>query len=328
MPKLGASGNTRKINLSQIIETGNVRQEYGDIEELAGTIKANGQLQPVLVKAQGKNADGADEYELVAGHRRLRAFRYLCDNGDDFSRIDAIVVTGDKLTLQLIENLQRSDLSARERERGIYEMTKDGNVPQRGVAAMLGKSEQFVSRNISAYKIRELAEKAGVDTSGISTAAICEISAAADGDIPFLLQHIKDSGSTLAAARKIGRDYRGVSAPAASAPDETPEDIDELAGFEPDPQNAGGGEEVSLGGDIPVAGGFTGPSEKPKVKGSPRLTRTLAEFDPPHKQVDINDVLVIIREYIDAVEGAYTDPGKTVRTDAAWDIIALLHKKL
>jgi ParB family chromosome partitioning protein len=208
MPKFELGGNVKKINLAQIVETGNVRDDYSGIDELAATIKTNGQLQPVLVKAHGRNTDGIDEFELVAGHRRVRAFRHLCESGDDFNRIDAVVVTGDKLTLQLIENLQRADLSPQERERGIYEMTKGGKVSQRDVAAMLGKNEQFISRNISAFKIRELAEKAGMDTSGISTNTLCEIAGSADGDIPHLIERIKNEGGTLAAARRVRREAR------------------------------------------------------------------------------------------------------------------------
>jgi ParB family chromosome partitioning protein len=210
MPKFESQGGVKKLSLAQIIESGNVRENYTDISELAESIKVHGQLQPILVKAQGKNADGIDEYELVAGHRRIRACRYLCEKGDDFSRIDAVVVTGDKLTLQLIENLQRSNLTSEEREKGIYEMTKDGKIGQRDVAAMLGKNEQYIWRNINAYKIRCLTAEAGVDTSGINTGTLCEIASAADDDIPLLIERVKEEGGTLAAARRVSREYRGV----------------------------------------------------------------------------------------------------------------------
>ncbi|GMO44157.1 MAG: ParB/RepB/Spo0J family partition protein [Treponemataceae bacterium] len=213
MAKIQAAGGVKKISLAQIIANGNVREDYRDIAELAESIKTNGLLQPIAVKSLGKNADGIDEYELVAGHRRRLAFQYLCDAGDDFSRIDAVVVAGDKLTLQLVENLQRSDLTARERERGIFLMTRDGKIAQSEVAALLGKNEQFVYRNASAYKIRELTDKSGIDTSEISTNTLCEIAAAADGDIPLLIEKIKEEGGTLAAARRIWREHKGDAEP-------------------------------------------------------------------------------------------------------------------
>jgi ParB/RepB/Spo0J family partition protein len=322
MPKFESQGGVKKLIVAQIIESGNVRENYTDIPELAASIKAHGQLQPILVKAHGQNADGIDEYELVAGHRRIRAFRHLCDNGDDFSRIDAMVVTGDKLTLQLIENLQRSDLTAEERERGIYEMTKDGKITHHDVAAMLGKNEQYIWRHISAYKIRELTAQVGVDTSGINTGMLCEIASAADGDIPLLIERIKEEGGTLAAARRISREYRGIDTPEES--EAAPGQEAEIAEVDfPEPSR-----------ERPInPPGIIMPKERPETaqpaaKHIPRETITLADFDPPHKKVDINDVLVIIKDYIDTVENKIGKFQIVYKIEAAWDIIALLHERL
>jgi ParB/RepB/Spo0J family partition protein len=330
MPKLESKGGVKKINLSQIIETGNVREHYADIPELAASIKANSQLQPILVKAHGKNADGLDEYELVAGHRRIRAFKYLCDNGDDFSLIDALVVTGDKLTLQLIENLQRSDLTAVEREKGIFEMTQSGNVSQQSVAAMLGKNEQYIWRHINAYKARELAAKEGIDTSDINTGTLCEIASAAEGDIPLLIQRIKDEGGTLSAARRIGQEYRG-AAPEAKPTREEEHQANDEADEMLEPPDIDMGDDDDFDIDDPDRS-LMYPKEKsskpPTTPHEKRETRTLEDFDPPHKQVDINDVLVIIKNYIERMENGDGSSEAYYKKEAAWDIVALLHEGL
>jgi ParB/RepB/Spo0J family partition protein len=344
MAKIQAAGGVKKISLAQIIANGNVREDYRDIAELAESIKTNGLLQPIAVKSLGKNADGIDEYELIAGHRRRLAFQYLCDAGDDFSRIDAVVVAGDKLTLQLVENLQRSDLTARERERGIFLMTRDGKIAQSEVAALLGKNEQFVYRNASAYKIRELTDKSGIDTSEISTNTLCEIAAAADGDIPLLIEKIKEEGGTLAAARRIWREHKGDAEPKPEAappedwheddaPEENEDDsIDPDISFgEPD-----AGDEIEISGEPADKLREERPEREPgfavqpmPAKKAPRSpTRTLNDFDPPHKKVDINDVLVIIKDYIDRIDETTADPGRALKIDAAWDIVALLHESL
>jgi ParB-like chromosome segregation protein Spo0J len=66
MPKLQNGNSTRKISLSQIAESGNVRKDYRDIEELAQSIKTSGLLQPV--RADGKlgfwNAAGIPPEEV------------------------------------------------------------------------------------------------------------------------------------------------------------------------------------------------------------------------------------------------------------------------
>jgi ParB family chromosome partitioning protein len=207
MGKMEGWTGLREIPLSQIVDTGNVRVDYRDIEELAENIRKNGQLEPVLVKALEKDADGIDRYELVAGHRRYLAHRFLRDKGESVTSIKALMVTGDKLTLQLIENLQRSDLTAVERERGIYAMCENGLL-QKEVAARLSKPEAFVSRNVSAYKIRVAAAAAGVDASGLATGTLNEVQAAAKEDYPSLVKEILRNGGTLEAARAVMEIYR------------------------------------------------------------------------------------------------------------------------
>ena len=243
MAKIGGGMGLRQIPLSQIVGTGNVRADYRDIEELAESIKKNGQLEPVLVKALDVDSDGIDKFELVAGYRRCRALQHLCDKGEGFTNISAIVVTGDKLTLQLVENLQRSDLTAIERETGIYQMCETG-ISQKEVAARLSKSAEYVSRNIAAYKIREAAKAAGIDTAELATGTLNEIQATDVADYPALIIQIKHEGGTLEAARGIMGSYNvahgkpahprkeKVASPPVSAP-ERPAGISDPLGIDP-----------------------------------------------------------------------------------------------
>ena len=71
MPKLEPAGVTQKISLSQIIETGNVRKEYQDIEELAQSIKDSGLMQPIVVKRAGVTDTGTQQYELDTAAKEL-----------------------------------------------------------------------------------------------------------------------------------------------------------------------------------------------------------------------------------------------------------------
>jgi len=82
-----------------------VRVEYGDISKLAESIKSQGLLEPILVRPK---ADG--RYELVHGHRRLRACKHI---GRRF--IEAFVKDlsdEEAMELQGSENIQRQDYSA------------------------------------------------------------------------------------------------------------------------------------------------------------------------------------------------------------------------
>jgi hypothetical protein len=63
-----------------------------------------------------------------------------------------------------------------------------------------------------------------------------------------------------------------------------------------------------------------------RLRGIPRLPpsgREPVEFDPPRRAADINDVLVIIKQYIDMAENRFAPNEARIRQDAAWDILAL-----
>jgi len=73
------------------------------LAELASSIEASGLLQPVVVRPRN------GKYELIAGERRWRAVQRL-----GWSKIPAVIKEADDqalLTLALIENLQRDNLS-------------------------------------------------------------------------------------------------------------------------------------------------------------------------------------------------------------------------
>jgi ParB-like partition proteins len=214
MPKLAPNGPAVKIALDQIVETGNIRQDYTEIEELAASIKQHGLIQPIVVKNYGKSPEGIQLYELTCGHRRIRAFRLLCEKGDDYSQIDAFVKTGDKHTLQLIENLQRSDLSAAEKERAIKKMMEEGHT-QTEISDALCKPISWVSDLLAAYKVRQRADAAGVDASAISSKALGQLRSIDEVDVPFAINKTLEYGGTLAAATRVLKEYRGEVVPEA-----------------------------------------------------------------------------------------------------------------
>lgn len=104
-------GKIHDIDLDRIRPNPNQpRASFDDesLRELADSIRTNGILQPVVVRACGEDA-----YELIAGERRWRAARLA-----GLSRIAAIVREANdaqSFELALIENLQRSDLAPLER---------------------------------------------------------------------------------------------------------------------------------------------------------------------------------------------------------------------
>lgn len=117
------------------------------LAELASSIKANGVIQPLLVR---KSTNG---YELVAGERRWRASRLAglstvpCIVRDFDDRQNAIVA--------IIENMQREDLNPIEEAKGLKAMTEKYGFTQEQVSVSLGRSRTYIANSIRLLKLPE-----------------------------------------------------------------------------------------------------------------------------------------------------------------------------
>lgn len=211
MPKLTPqSALTFKISLDQIKETGNVRTSYNDekIQELADSIFKYGLINPISVKPLPEDENGIKQYELVAGHRRLRAFRYLCSIGQDYSQITAsVIVKGSKNVLQLIENVQREDLEPVDVETAIKALVTAG-MSQKEISEELSKSLSWVHDRLSGTEVRENANAQGIDTTGISTKALSQLMSIPKEHLPDILAKVKANGGTVKAATDALNEYR------------------------------------------------------------------------------------------------------------------------
>ena len=211
MPKLTPqSALTFKISLDQIKETGNVRTSYNDekIQELADSIFKYGLINPISVKPLPEDENGIKQYELVAGHRRLRAFRYLCSVGQDYSQITAsVIVKGSKNVLQLIENVQREDLEPVDVETAIKALVTAG-MSQKEIAEELSKSLSWVHDRLAGTEVRENAEARGIDTSGMTTKALSQLASVPGEQLSDVINQAKANGGTVKAATDALNDFR------------------------------------------------------------------------------------------------------------------------
>ena len=113
--------------------------QAAELAELAASIKANGLLQPILVR---KTASGRS-FELVAGERRLRAAKQL-----GWTEISAQIRDVDDrtlLVLALVENIQRQDLGPLEEAKGYGSLRDMFGHSQREIAEAVGKSRSTVA---------------------------------------------------------------------------------------------------------------------------------------------------------------------------------------
>src|SRR6187401_2558589 len=138
-----ASGALRELPVGSIKPNPfQPRREFDPeaLSELAASIEASGLLQPVIVRSTGSG------YELVAGERRWRAVQQL-----GWARIPAVVRDVDDralLTLALIENLQRDDLSPMDEARGYDRLQSEFQVSQSEVARLVGRNRATVANSL------------------------------------------------------------------------------------------------------------------------------------------------------------------------------------
>jgi ParB family chromosome partitioning protein len=113
------------------------RIDEAELTDLANSMQASGLLQPILVRPR----DGG--YELIAGERRWRAAERL-----GWPRIPAVVKEVDDrtlLTLALIENLQRDDLSPIDEAAGYRRLGEEFHVGQAEIARVVGRDRSTVA---------------------------------------------------------------------------------------------------------------------------------------------------------------------------------------
>lgn len=104
----------------------------------------HGLLQPVLVRRRARS------YELIAGHRRLAAAQQL-----GWQTVPALVREGGSEqndVLQMVENLQRQNLSPEEEADGLAGLIRRHNWTTREVARAIHRSQTYVSKRVRVYE--------------------------------------------------------------------------------------------------------------------------------------------------------------------------------
>jgi ParB family transcriptional regulator, chromosome partitioning protein len=135
-----ASGALRELPMTSLRPNPfqpRTRIDEAELTDLANSMQASGLLQPVIVRPR----DGG--YELIAGERRWRAAERL-----GWPRIPAVVRDVDDrtlLTLALVENLQRDDLSPIDEAAGYRRLGEEFHVGQAEIARVVGRDRSTVA---------------------------------------------------------------------------------------------------------------------------------------------------------------------------------------
>ena len=130
-----------KIHIDEISENQNqprLNFNEKEIEDLALSIKKFGLIQPITVRQKTNN-----KYELIAGERRLRAFKLL-----NISEITAFVKHANQeesIEMALIENIQREDLNPIEIALSFKKIINTSELTQEELSKRIGKSRTLIA---------------------------------------------------------------------------------------------------------------------------------------------------------------------------------------
>ena len=118
------------------------------LQELADSIKAQGVIQPVIVREHGLS-----QYELIAGERRWRASQLA-----GLTEIPVVVKSiSDEtaLAMGLIENLQRENLNPIEEAQGLKRLADEFGLTHETIAKAVGKSRSAISNTLRLLSLPE-----------------------------------------------------------------------------------------------------------------------------------------------------------------------------
>ncbi|CAN5435144.1 MAG: ParB/RepB/Spo0J family partition protein [Pyrinomonadaceae bacterium] len=143
-----AGEGTLELGLDQIEPNSEQpRTRFTDkaLDELAQSIKANGIVQPIVVRRIGP------KYQIVAGERRWRAAQRA-----GLHKIPAVIkeVSDEKLLeLALVENIQRQELNAVEEARAYRKLIDTIGLTQESVAERVGKERSLIATSLRLLKL-------------------------------------------------------------------------------------------------------------------------------------------------------------------------------
>ena len=196
------------------------RMDEGALYELAESIKAQGIMQPILVRQLSKGAN-AGQYEIIAGERRFRASKLA--GLESVPVLVRDVPDEAAAAMALIENIQREDLNPLEEAQGLARLVQEFGLTHEQAAQAVGRSRSAASNLLRLLNLADPVQtmlmagdidmgharallsldKAGQITAGNQIAARKLSVREAEGLVKKITE--ENDGSAAAKAKKVGK---------------------------------------------------------------------------------------------------------------------------
>ena len=195
--KISRAGGVQTVPVDKILPNPyQPRQKFSaeQLEELAGSIKAHGVLQPVLVRRKG------EQFELVTGERRWRAARHI--GLETIPVIIKEVSESEMLELGLIENLQRENLNVIEEADGYQSLITKFNLSQDEIARRVNKARATVANCVRLLTLPQEVRQVLVENKIQAGHAKVLLSIPLDEEKCFLARRVVEEGLSVRALEK------------------------------------------------------------------------------------------------------------------------------
>jgi len=256
------------------------RNEIGDLSELSASIKAQGVLEPLLVKPRDNGT-----YMIIAGERRWRASKLA--GLEEVPCIELDIDDNTIAEIALIENMQRKDLTIWEVADGLKDLVDRFGYTHDDIAEKIGKSRSTVTESIAIAGLPEKVRMRCIEADISAKSVLIEVSRQFDeAAMHKLLDDIRNKDLKRTDIREKVRQE-----PAAKSKPRTAESVeaespvpDEMAGIAPEEENTNSFQ-------------YTGNDDGFKVRID---FRSKEEFSR-------KDILIALKEVFDAVKSGSID---------------------
>jgi ParB family chromosome partitioning protein len=194
------------------------------LQELAESIRAEGLLQPIVVRRQG------ERFQLIAGERRWRAFQLLKIKVIPARLVEASDASS--AAIGLIENLQREGLNPLEEAQGYASLIRDFDLTQDTAAERVGRGRATVANSLRLLSLE--AELQGYLAKGLLSVGHAKVLLGVEpgASRTVLARRILEGGLSVRAAEKAAQAVRRTPGSPRSERGSRPQDAAAVAGIE------------------------------------------------------------------------------------------------
>ncbi len=211
-------GSLRKLPLD-LIQRGKYQPRHDmhqeSLQDLADSIKAQGVVQPIVVRPIGPATGSQQRYEIIAGERRWRAAQLA-----QLAEIPAVirdVPDRAAIAMALIENIQRENLNPLEESRALQRLIQEFELTHQQAAEAVGRSRAAVSNLLRllelADEVKELVESGKLEMGH----ARALLALSGDDQVHSARQVVTKGLSVRETEKLVKRLLGGASKPAAQA---------------------------------------------------------------------------------------------------------------